>query len=61
MVAITTVVIALSSQSIIDIKDPCSPKRYCVLLGAHQMEIQFPTQALGVNPFPGRFMNRTVP
>ena len=29
--------------------------------GAHQMEPPSPTQALGVNPFPSRFINRTVP
>ena len=30
-------------------------------LGAHQMEPAFPIQALGVNPFPSRFINRTIP
>ena len=29
--------------------------------GAHQMEPPSPTQALGVNPFPSTFINRTVP
>ena len=29
--------------------------------GAHQMERPSPTQTLGVNPFPSRFINRTVP
>ena len=29
--------------------------------GAHRMEPPSPTQALGVNPFPSRFINRTVP
>jgi len=29
--------------------------------GAHQMEPPSPTQALGVNPFPSRFIIRTVP
>ena len=29
--------------------------------GAHQMEPPSPTQALGVNPFPSRFINRMVP
>ena len=29
--------------------------------GAHEMEPASPTQALGVNPFPSRFINRTVP
>ena len=28
---------------------------------AHQMEPPSPIQALGVNPFPSRFINRTVP
>ena len=30
-------------------------------VGAHQMEPLSPLQALGVNPFPSRFINRTVP
>ena len=29
--------------------------------GAHQMEPPSPIQALGVNPFPSRFIIRTVP
>ena len=29
--------------------------------GAHQMEPASPIQALGVNPFPSRFINRTIP
>ena len=29
--------------------------------GAHRMEPPSPTQALGVNPFPSRFINRTIP
>ena len=29
--------------------------------GAHQMELPSPIQALGINPFPSRFINRTVP
>ena len=28
--------------------------------GAHQMEPASPIQALGVNPFPSRFINRTI-
>ena len=32
-----------------------------VLTGAHQMEPPSPIQALGVNPFPSRFIIRTVP
>ena len=31
------------------------------IAGAHQMEPPFPIQALGVNPFPSRFIIRTVP
>ena len=31
------------------------------LSGAHQMEPPSPIQALGVNPFPSRFIIRTVP
>ena len=29
--------------------------------GTNQMEPASPTQALGVNPFPSRFINRTIP
>ena len=29
--------------------------------GTHQMEPASPIQALGVNPFPSRFINRTIP
>ena len=29
--------------------------------GAYQMEPPFPIQTLGVNPFPSRFIIRTVP
>ena len=32
-----------------------------VMSGAHQMEPPSPIQALGVNPFPSRFIIRTVP
>ena len=32
-----------------------------LISGAHQMEPASPIQALGVNPFPSRFINRTVP
>ena len=32
-----------------------------VWAGAHQMEPPSPIQALGVNPFPSRFLIRTVP
>ena len=35
--------------------------RCCVGSGAHQMEPPSPIQALGVNPFPSRFIIRTVP
>ena len=36
-------------------------KVYFPLPGAHQMEPPSPIQALGVNPFPSRFIIRTVP
>lgn len=29
--------------------------------GAHQMDSPSPIHAIGVNPFPNRFINRTVP
>ena len=32
-----------------------------IITGAHQMEPPSPIQALGVNPFPSRFIIRTVP
>jgi len=32
-----------------------------VEVGAHQMEPLSPIQALGVNPFPSSFINRTIP
>ena len=35
--------------------------RKSVLTGAYQMEPPSPIQALGVNPFPSRFIIRTVP
>ena len=34
---------------------------YSVMSGAHQMEPPSPIQALGVNPFPSRFIIRRVP
>ena len=37
------------------------PRIYSLKPGAHQVEPPSPTQALGVNPFPSRFINRTVP
>ena len=33
----------------------------CSLAGTHQMEPASPLQALEVNPFPSRFLNRTIP
>ena len=33
----------------------------CFMTGAYQMEPPSPIQALGVNPFPSRFIIRTVP
>ena len=35
--------------------------KLCMLPGAYQMEPPSPIQALGVNPFPSRFIIRTVP
>ena len=32
-----------------------------VLTGTHQMDPASPIQALGVNPFPSRVINRTIP
>ena len=37
------------------------PQYYHIIAGAYQMEPPFPIQALGVNPFPSRFIIRTVP
>ena len=40
---------------------PILPGAESTPAGAHQMEPPSPIQALGINPFPSRFIIRTVP
>ena len=49
-----------------DPREPITNPKYQLVnkpswTGAHQMEPPSPIQALGVNPFPSRFVTRTVP
>ena len=52
--------LVLSKNTVIQFFIPCLDIKSNVS-GAHQMEPPSPTQALGVNPFPSRSINRTVP
>ena len=49
------------SHSLTNFKNRFKQRHHKTFTGTHQMEPVSPIQALGVNPFPSRFINRTIP